>query len=475
MNEKNLQDVLTVVNQFVKSNRPAYKDYLGEETQDESVWQEMYRENGDGVPGEQTTVAGAFTGGYVPKVSDTLTVVVNGESGEYPLEAAPLFDEMAGASGMMWVGSIDYATLVRSIYESDDPKAEVAKYVDNWGGYVGKEGDVWTAVMVFGGKYLNATVDIRRAATVAKYNIKKLPIECLPDETTKAITNAKTAANKAQATADYAQNRADLAYSRAGIQADWNQNGTAATSYIQNRPFYGAFTPLISTPTTLIGYDYFLYNNGEIIRTIYPAVGRIQVAYTIKTKDGTETVIASGEAGLRCQGITKEIIRYASLNIDEEFDAECYTLRGKANDIDFALSIKVCYTNGKYVKAAKTKFTSNGAAALGYKWELYLYVPSLFQGLDSAYLPLVNASEAGAVMAPAKDDSYTLPVAADENGYLWVKPDEAVNTKLADLTYNSDDTDKTEFYLKSSTAESTKRFKITVDDTGALTATEVVE
>lgn len=481
MNEKNLQDVLTVVNQFVKSNRPAYKDYLGEETQDESVWQETYRENEDGDTGEQTIVGGFFTGGCVPKVGDTLTVVVNGEGGEYPLEAAPIFDKMLSASGMMWVGSINYATLV-SIAESDDPEAEAAKYVDNWGGYVGKEGGMWAAMMFFCGKYLNATVDICRAATVAKYNIKKLPIECLPDETTKAITNARTTANSAQVTAnsaqvtaDYAQNRADLAYSRAGIQADWDQDGTAATSYIQNRPFYGAFTRLISTPTTLIGNSYFSYTNGEIIRTIYPAVGRIRVAYTIKTKDGTETVIASGEAGLRCQGITKEIISADSLNNDEEFDAECYTLRCKADDNDFSLNIKVCYENGKYVKAAKTKFTSNGAAALGYKWELYLYVPTVFRGLDSAYLPLVNASEAGAVMAPAKDDSYTLPVAADENGYLWTKPDEAVNTKLADLTYNSDDTDKTEFYLKSSTAESNKRFKITVDDTGALAATEVVE
>lgn len=187
MNEKNLQDVLTVVNQFVKSNRPAYKDYLGEEMQDESVWQETHRENGGGAGGEETVVMGAFTGGYVPKVGDTLTVVVNGESGEYPLEAAPLLDEITGASGMMWVGSIDYATLV-SIFESDDPEAEVAKYVDNWGGYVGKESDMWAATMCFGGKYLNATVDIRRAATVAKYNIKKLPIECLPDE---AVTQAR--------------------------------------------------------------------------------------------------------------------------------------------------------------------------------------------------------------------------------------------------------------------------------------------
>lgn len=55
----------------------------------------------------------------------------------------------------------------------------------------------------------------------------------------------------------------------------------------------------------------------------------------------------------------------------------------------------------------------------------------------------------------------------DEGSVKLAKVTETVST--ADTA-----TEATEFYLKSSTADSEKRFKITVDDTGALTATEVV-
>jgi hypothetical protein len=61
----------------------------------------------------------------------------------------------------------------------------------------------------------------------------------------------------------------------------------------------------------------------------------------------------------------------------------------------------------------------------------------------------------------------------DENA-IYLTPDEKVDlSNFATKEYV--DAPKTEFILNSSTEGSTKKFKITIDDDGVLTATEIVE
>lgn len=426
MNSKNLQDVLSVLRALVKSSRPAYRDYLGEKTQAEKVWQEQTRQDASG----QTVLVGLFSDGYEPKVGDILQVTVNGETGEYPLEDASPLAPFLGIENALWFGSISCATLV-SIFEADDPKAEVAKYVDNWGGIALGGDGVWGAYVFLGGKYVDGTVEISKTPTVIDCDIKKLPVECVPDETNKAISKAQTAADNAQTAADNAQTAAENAQATANKPSDWAQTSTSASDYIKNKPFDSRFTSLLNISidhetdgTSSAALSASACKNGKITTTKYPITGRIQLDYAIKTNDSTETVITSDNATLYCQGTTKATISNSDLNDGKaEFGAELYTLRYKTDDIDSTLSIEVCYENGKYVKAL-TYLAKFGAASKGkYKWDFNVLVPSSFQALDSLYLPLASESAPGAVLAPSKDDDYTQPVAADENGYLWAKAD----------------------------------------------------
>lgn len=437
MNSKNLQDVLSVLRALVKSSRPAYRDYLGEKTQAEKVWQEQTRQDASG----QTVIIGLISGGYEPKVGDILQVTVNGETGEYPLENAPRFTSVFSAETTLWFGSISYATLV-SIFEADDPGAEMAKYVDIWYGVAFEDDNgIWGAYVSLGGKYVDGTVEISKVTTTVDCDIKKLPVECVPDETNKAISKAQTAAENAQTTADNAQTAADNAQTTANKPSDWAQTSSSASDYIKNKPFDSRFTSLLNISidhetdgTSSAALSASACKNGKITTTKYPITGRIQLDYAIKTNDSTETVITSDNATLYCQGTTKATISNSDLNDGKaEFGAELYTLRYKTDDIDSTLSIEVCYENGKYVKAL-TYLAKFGAASKGkYKWDFNVLVPSSFQALDSLYLPLASESAPGAVLAPGKDDDYTQPVAADENGYLWAKADAETKSAVGAL------------------------------------------
>lgn len=178
MNNKDLETVLSALHTFVLGSRPAYKDYLGEETIE--------------IPGV-VVCEGELTGGeyYLNTVNprkfaegETYLVTVNGETVEckvqYFLECSCLCN-------------VDTETL-----EGTD--------------------DVWIVADVDGkyssialGAYCGQTISVSTMPTRETrkhYDVRKLPEECVPESVIEGIESAKKAANDAKDHAVYAWNYA---------------------------------------------------------------------------------------------------------------------------------------------------------------------------------------------------------------------------------------------------------------------------
>ena len=199
-----------------------------------------------------------------------------------------------------------------------------------------------------------------------------------------------------------------------GVQSDWNQNDTTKQDYVKNRPFYN------QTETVTVE------NNGGNILYYFP-------------------VFAVGDTvTVNVDGVEHSLVAYD--------DNGSVTIGDTTNSID------------------------SGEGQLG--WQIYVdpienevwfyatethtvsYLGVVYHKIDSKYLPdnplNIPRANVGQIAKITKVDDKLKPTA-------W----EAVD--MPNAIANGDK----EIILTSSTANSTKKFKITVDDSGTLTATEV--
>lgn len=279
-----------------------------------------------------------------------------------------------------------------------------------------------------------------------KYDVKKLPEECVPDSVNNKIGRAQSTANKAQSTANDARRTASDALSTATNTATQINNATT---------FVTVFNSVEATKNK--EKRNFVENmllNGTSALPFAEAKAPMKCYFDIMLNDSSNHNIKHYAAfeGKIVREVTKRSDTYC-LFIDESVEVvnECFA----------KLKIGYKFSNDdnlwhKFIRAEvtlpdddfnNTSITTIILNARGVIPDTYNYAP-----WPSICVPLAGTNDAGVVYASDKTDDQTVPVSIDKNGYLWCKDAGIIN---------------------SSTAGSTKKFKITVDDTGTISATEV--
>ena len=270
-----------------------------------------------------------------------------------------------------------------------------------------------------------------------KYDVKKLPEECLPDSVSKGIKKAQSGAESAWYKAESAWYKAESAWYKADAVSGIVDNAIFHGSF-QNLDYrrdktnsyhVGLWTPLAGEPTTLPVIQYggridFEASDGTVIKSI--AIPK-NVARTKSYVGADYKLRVDDQPAL--SGLSNVRIQIGYKKSDGEWKRFTGIWFEVASDAEFKETFD------------RVHIVINTMASL-----------NDYEPWPSICMPIASVNDAGVVYAPEKTDDQTLPVSIDANGYLWCKDAGIIN---------------------SSTSGSTKKFKITVDDSGTLSATEV--
>ena len=264
-------NALTAIKALIMKSRPAYKDYLGKATKIVKIYEGALPEDGSYtvVNCSDPNFEGFVTGEYYDVVID----------GEQKKCLGLLF------SGVGCIGCADSFEELEQLMLEEHPNVWYAASSSN--GTI----ELWAY-----GSFANKSITISKTVSEEKYDIKKLPEECLPDSVGKKIntvstaitklrslvndtasianealgtaqdaqynisttnsiaTTAKTTAETAKTTAEAAQITAETAKTTAeaaqttanSIMPDWNENDESSRCYIANRSHYTMGQTVIS-------------------------------------------------------------------------------------------------------------------------------------------------------------------------------------------------------------------------------------
>lgn len=360
----NFKSLLTSIRSMVLKLLPAYKLFAGRKTETTTV---KICEGTLQEEGSLTLLDDSFAG-FVE--GETYDVVLNGQS--LKVTAGPVGD-----------GLIAIADLT-------DPAKKNGYAVALVNGSI---------VCLAMGTYIGATISVSQTKTVTteRYEIKKLPVECLPNGVakTKDVRAAKSAAAAAQSTANDAKTAAETAQTTANAaQATANAAQTTAENALERtvEP-YTRNTPMAP-----------LYKNGGFSAW----------------RDVVQKILYNKTEG------------YFFVNL---FD----TTALKEEDMPKGVFCVNVYVGNK----SATAFLTKGVKATGSgSW----YVSGFAVITDEHF-------RTGEVLYVSSNDI------------------SQIEAKGLFLTFRAPDS----ILLKSSTANSTKQFRITVDDSGTLTTTEITE
>ena len=250
-------NALTAIKALIMKSRPAYKDYLGKATKIVKIYEGALPEDGSYivVNSSDPNFEGFVTGEYYD-------VVIDGEQ-----------KKCLGflTSSSVCIGCADSPEEIEQLMSEENPNV--------W--YAGIPSD-GTIQLIAYGSFANKSITISKTVSEEKYDIKKLPEECLPDSVGKKINTVSTAitklqslvndtesmanealgtaldaqhnisttnniANTAKTTAEAAQTTAETAKSTANsIMPDWNENDESSRCYIANRSHYTMGQTVIS-------------------------------------------------------------------------------------------------------------------------------------------------------------------------------------------------------------------------------------
>ena len=214
MTQYNLTQILKVIRNFVMRNRPCYRDYLGSETTTKTVQigAGTFEDNGGRVMTQFQVTDPAFTGFVLGK---TYAVTIDGITEDYVARnLSPVSEEMGPIIGTITTYNIDDDTF------------------DGWiclGG-VSQSGEAFGVAQTLDTSFAGKTISISqtRTETVKHYNTKLLPEYLLPAFLRKNVVASKTEVQSAQSAADNAKAAADNAQNTA--QAALNTAGAARSS-----------------------------------------------------------------------------------------------------------------------------------------------------------------------------------------------------------------------------------------------------
>lgn len=264
-------NALTAIKALIMKSRPAYKDYLGKATKIVKIYEGALPEDGSpiGANCSDPNFEGFVTGEYYD-------VVIDGEQ-----------KKCLGflVSDVGCIGCADSYEELEQLMLEENPNV--------WYAAISING---TIQLFAYGSFANKSITISKTVSEEKYDIKKLPEECLPDSvgnkintvstaitklqslvndtesmanealgtardaqhnisTTNNIANtAKSTAEAAQTTADAAKTTAEAAQTTAeaaqttanSIMPDWNENDESSRCYIANRSHYTMGQTVIS-------------------------------------------------------------------------------------------------------------------------------------------------------------------------------------------------------------------------------------
>ena len=413
MSTNHIKAILTSLRAMVIKMLPAYKFYLGSttETTTTQICHGVMSVADGRMQGEGAlTLDDASFAGFVE--GETYTVAVNGVSVEYV--AKLLYNDVVG---------------VINVVDFENPPE------DYWAAAF----EQGMCIYIVAGSYANATISVSqtKTATTKKYQTKKLDKSLLPDgvesgieaANTKAATalsaagTAQTTANAAQRTANAAQTTASTAKSTADTAkstADTAKSTADAAAPKENPAFTGTFSQN-RKPNTTVGE----YSHAEGLYTT--ASGYCSHA------EGTENT-ASG---------------YHSHAEGSDTTASGYCSHAEGSDTT---------ASGSYSHAEGTNTIATSSEQ---------HVQGKFNIEDTAgkYAHIVGNGGNTA----DRSNAHTL----DWKGVPWYKGRPQFGGTAQDngaqtVVGNGDK----EIILASSTSGSAKKFKITVDDTGTLKATE---
>ena len=267
-----------------------------------------------------------------------------------------------------------------------------------------------------------------------KYDVKKLPEECVPDSVNDKIRSAQSTANNAQRTADDARRTASDALSTAT---------DTATQINDVTTFVTVFASLEATKNKeRHNFAENIWANGTSALPLAEARAPMKCYFDIMLNDSSNHNIKHYAAfeGKIVREVTKRSDTYC-LFIDESVEV--------VNDCFAKLKIGYKFSNDdnlwhKFIRTEvtlpdadynNTSITTIILNARGVIPDTYNYAP-----WPSICVPLAGTNDAGVVYASDKTDDQTVPVSIDKNGYLWCKGSETITPD-----YNQNDSTASDY------------------------------
>lgn len=447
MTKANLKNILTAVRDMINRSRIAYKDYLGEETVTET------KVLVDGTLSEQGTLTlkdPSFTGFVV------------GEGYEVTID---------GTTQTLTAISYNGAILVTNT-NFDNPG-------ENHFG-VGINPKNGQPMCKAGGTYIGKTISISQAKTTTtkKYDIKKVPQELIPDTIARSVDvakvkmkaydafnkanaaqsaadTAKIAANAAQTAANDAQTAAENAvkYTTSQNLTDTQKQQARTNIGAGTSSFSGSYNDLTDKPTA-VQSDWEVNNDSD-------------VAY-IKNRTHYERTEYSS-IFLKNNPIASSLINDIYY-CGEKTGSSLSIVEGniyKVNGSDGNTYISTCQRVPIPGLAIGLAGYVLGNARLGVD-------AGYLNGTHSSY-PITDTGEPWCFISYNNTAKNAIISTISNFRISSIHVQTAHELKQLDEKYIPSTIQRVgdDLFLSSSTAESTKKFKITVDDSGTISATEV--
>ena len=315
-----------------------------------------------------------------------------------------------------------------------------------------------------------------------------------------------------------------------GVQPDWNQNDETAADYVKNRPFYTgepvetvfveesttAFSDegglyggeVTSTFSATVGNTYIVYWDGAVYESVcadyragLTAIGNLSIAGAgadtgepfFIVPDGSSIYIYTADTSashtFSISGFVPEVVK-----IDEKYlpkaSENSYGII-KTSDVVSAYNFPLLAQHDQMVDAIAAFRTRNASIV----WNGANVIHAKYNS-SSDTISVVFANEPLKVLTYSNDNGfYNKTLGSPTYGELQGNQVRIINAEGVYTVLSTEGTpdgttlcvgagrisiggsyygvSKTEMILKSSTAGSTKNFRITVDDSGTITATEV--
>lgn len=258
-----------------------------------------------------------------------------------------------------------------------------------------------------------------------KYDVKKLPEECVPDSVNDKIRTARNKADSAYDTADLAYSEAESAYDNANLAYDKASDINSRLFKLTNLNYNFGTLEYTSAKSENV-YAWSIRTDGISDIPLAESKAPMACYFDIVLKDSNNNQIGKYSAFDKkiVRGITKisEMYRlfidertkigsdgYAELKIGYEF---------KNDDNLWHRSIRV------NVKLPSTDINNTNISSVFLNaWSSLVDVDN-YAPWPSICVPLAGTNDAGVVYASDKTDDQTVPVSIDKNGYLWCKGSE---------------------------------------------------